>query len=188
MRARGGPAIPGEAAGAIFGYTTTLDLTALDVLRKNPRYLTRAKSIDTFFSFGPVVVTANEIADVNGLEVITEHNGGVCSRDFVANMRHSPFELVRFHSNFMTLYPGDLISTGCPKGARIMAATGQFNPWGMVWFFQIMTESYGPGQNFWLRDHPLDQVRIADLANEFRADPATFGKYKDTQQKDVAYW
>jgi 2-keto-4-pentenoate hydratase/2-oxohepta-3-ene-1,7-dioic acid hydratase in catechol pathway len=112
---------PGEVAGAIFGYTTTLDLTALDVLRKNPRYLTRAKSIDTFFSFGPVVVTADEIADVNRLEVITEHNGGVCSRDFVANMRHGPFELVRFHSNFMTLYPGDLISTGCPKGARIKA-------------------------------------------------------------------
>jgi 2-keto-4-pentenoate hydratase/2-oxohepta-3-ene-1,7-dioic acid hydratase in catechol pathway len=109
----------GEVGDAIFGYTTTLDLTALDVLRKNPRYLTRAKSIDTFFSFGPVVVTADEIADVNGLEVITEHNGGVCSRDFVANMRHGPFELVRFHSNFMTLYPGDLISTGCPKGARI---------------------------------------------------------------------
>jgi 2-keto-4-pentenoate hydratase/2-oxohepta-3-ene-1,7-dioic acid hydratase in catechol pathway len=108
-----------EVAGAIFGYTTTLDLTALDVLRKNPRYLTRAKSIDTFFSFGPVVVTADEVADVNALEVITEHNGGVCSRDFVANMRHGPFELVRFHSNFMTLHPGDLMSTGCPKGARI---------------------------------------------------------------------
>src|SRR5580698_2664930 len=106
-----------EAAEAIFGYTTTLDLTALDILRKNPRYLTRAKSIDTFFSFGPVVVTADEVVDVNQLEVITEHNGGVCSRDFVANMRHGPFELVRFHSQFMTLYPGDLISTGCPKGA-----------------------------------------------------------------------
>jgi len=110
-----------EAAGAIFGYTTTLDLTALDVLRKNPRYLTRAKSIDTFFSFGPVVVTADEIPDVGSLEVITEHNGAVCSRDFVRNMKHGPFELVRFHSQFMTLYPGDLISTGCPKGARIKA-------------------------------------------------------------------
>jgi 2-keto-4-pentenoate hydratase/2-oxohepta-3-ene-1,7-dioic acid hydratase in catechol pathway len=32
-----------------------------------------------------------------------------------------PFELVRFHAEFMTLYPGDLISTGCPKGARIKA-------------------------------------------------------------------
>jgi 2-keto-4-pentenoate hydratase/2-oxohepta-3-ene-1,7-dioic acid hydratase in catechol pathway len=103
----------------IFGYTTTLDLTALDILRKNPRYLTRAKSIDTFFSFGPIVVTADEISDVDSLEVITEHNGAVCSRDFVRNMRTRPFELVRFHSDYMTLYPGDLISTGCPKGARI---------------------------------------------------------------------
>jgi 2-keto-4-pentenoate hydratase/2-oxohepta-3-ene-1,7-dioic acid hydratase in catechol pathway len=104
---------------AIFGYTTTLDMTALDVLRKNPRYLTRAKSIDTFFSFGPVIVTADEIPDVDALEVITEHNDGVCSRDFVRNMRTRPFELVRFHSDYMTLHPGDLISTGCPKGARI---------------------------------------------------------------------
>lgn len=109
----------GDVPDVIFGYTTTMDLTALDVLRKNPRYLTRAKSIDTFFSFGPVIVTADEIPDVSRLEVITEHNGGVCSRDFVSNMTHSPYELVRFHSQFMTLYPGDVISTGCPKGARI---------------------------------------------------------------------
>jgi 2-keto-4-pentenoate hydratase/2-oxohepta-3-ene-1,7-dioic acid hydratase in catechol pathway len=110
-----------EVREAVFGYTTTLDLTALDVLRRNPRYLTRAKSIDTFFSFGPVVVTADEVPDVSSLEVITEHNGGICSRDFVRNMKHGPEELVRFHSQYMTLYPGDLISTGCPKGARIRA-------------------------------------------------------------------
>jgi 2-keto-4-pentenoate hydratase/2-oxohepta-3-ene-1,7-dioic acid hydratase in catechol pathway len=103
----------------IFGYTSTLDMTALDILRKNTRYLTRAKSIDTFFSFGPVIVTADEIPDVDALEVVTEHNGGVCSRDFVRHMHTGPFELVRFHSDYMTLYPGDLISTGCPKGARI---------------------------------------------------------------------
>ena len=103
----------------IFGYTTTLDLTALDVLARNPRYLTRAKSFDTFFSFGPVIVTADEIPDVEALEVITEHNGQVHSRDFVRNMRHRPAELVRFHSDCMTLNPGDVISTGCPKGARI---------------------------------------------------------------------
>jgi 2-keto-4-pentenoate hydratase/2-oxohepta-3-ene-1,7-dioic acid hydratase in catechol pathway len=115
---------PEEVADAIFGYTTTLDLTALDVLRKNPRYLTRSKSIDTFFSFGPVIVTRDEVDDVEALEVITEHSSardGICSRDFVRNMRHRPYELVRFHSDFMTLHPGDLISTGCPKGARIKA-------------------------------------------------------------------
>ena len=114
--------VPAEnVKDVIFGYTTTLDLTALDVLRKNPRYLTRAKSIDTFFSFGPVVVTADEIPDVDSLEVITEHNSAICSRDFVRNMRTRPFELVRYHTDFMTLHPGDLISTGCPKGARIRA-------------------------------------------------------------------
>ena len=110
---------PDQVAGAIFGYTTTLDLTALDVLRKNPRYLTRSKSFDTFFSFGPIVVTRDEVAHVDQLEVVTEHNGRVFSQDFVSNMHTRPFELVRFHSDYMTLHPGDLISTGCPKGARI---------------------------------------------------------------------
>jgi 2-keto-4-pentenoate hydratase/2-oxohepta-3-ene-1,7-dioic acid hydratase in catechol pathway len=114
--------VPAEyVQDVIFGYTVTLDLTALDVLRKNPRYLTRAKSMDTFFSFGPVIVTKDEIDDVDALEVITEHNGQVWSRDFVRNMRTRPNDLVRFHSDFMTLHPGDIISTGCPKGARIKA-------------------------------------------------------------------
>src|SRR5688572_20809487 len=111
----------GDVPSVIFGYTTTMDLTALDILKKNPRYLTRAKSMDTFFSFGPVIVTADEIADVNALEVVTEHNGGICSRDFVRNMKHGPYELVRFHAEHMTLHPGAIISTGCPKGARIKA-------------------------------------------------------------------
>lgn len=110
-----------KAREVIYGFTTTLDLTALDVLRKNPRYLTRSKSIDTFFSFGPVIVTADEVPDIDGLEVITEHNGEICSRDFVRNMKHRPLNLVSFHSDFFTLHPGDIISTGCPKGARIKA-------------------------------------------------------------------
>ncbi len=112
---------PEQVKDAIYGYTTTLDLTALDVLAKNPRYLTRAKSFDTFFSFGPVIVTADESSqlDVDALEVITDHNGVVSSSDYVSNMRHRPFDLVRLHSQYMTLHPGYLSSTGCPKGARI---------------------------------------------------------------------
>ena len=74
------------------------------------------------------------------------------------------------------------------EGARIMAATGQFNPYGMIWFFQTMTDTYGPGQNSWLRSHPLDESRIVDLQNQFKANPAVFGKWTDTKQKDVAYW
>jgi 2-keto-4-pentenoate hydratase/2-oxohepta-3-ene-1,7-dioic acid hydratase in catechol pathway len=114
--------VPAEKAReVIYGFTTTLDLTALDILRKNPRYLTRAKSIDTFFSFGPVIVTLDEVPDIDALEVVTEHNGAICSRDFVRNMKTRPLDLVAFHSNFFTLEAGDIISTGCPKGARIQA-------------------------------------------------------------------
>jgi 2-keto-4-pentenoate hydratase/2-oxohepta-3-ene-1,7-dioic acid hydratase in catechol pathway len=59
------------------------------------------------------------VADLDALEVITEHNGAVFSRDFVRNMKTRPLDLIAFHSDYFTLNPGDLISTGCPKGARI---------------------------------------------------------------------
>ena len=72
-----------EVPDVLFGYTTTLDMTALDILARNTRYLQRSKSFDTFFSFGPVIVTADEIDDVNALEVQTIHNSEVFSRDFV---------------------------------------------------------------------------------------------------------
>lgn len=108
-----------EVPSVLFGYTTTLDMTALDILARNTRYLQRSKSFDTFFSFGPVIVTADEIEDVNALEVQTIHNSEVFSRDFVSNMRHRPFNLAAFHSRVMTFEPGDILSTGCPKGARI---------------------------------------------------------------------
>ena len=103
----------------LFGYTTTLDMTALDVLARNTRYLQRAKSFDTFFSFGPVIVTVDEIDDVTALEVVTRHNGADFSRDFARNMKHGPFSLASFHTDVMTFHPGDILSTGCPKGARI---------------------------------------------------------------------
>ena len=108
-----------EVKDVLFGYTTTLDMTALDILARNTRYLQRAKSFDTFFSFGPVIVTVDEIDDLDSLEVLTEHNGRVFSRDFVANMKHRPHQLAAFHSRVMTFEPGDILSTGCPKGARI---------------------------------------------------------------------
>lgn len=108
-----------EVPSVLFGYTTTLDMTALDILARNTRYLQRSKSFDTFFSFGPIIVTADEIDHVNALEVQTIHNSKVFSRDFVSNMRHRPFNLAAFHSRVMTFEPGDILSTGCPKGARI---------------------------------------------------------------------
>ncbi len=112
--------VPIEAfEDALVGYTVTLDMTALDVLRRNTRYLQRSKSFDTFFSFGPVIVTKDEVEGVTALEVVTNHNGQEFSRDYVRNMRHRPDSLVALHTAVMTFEPGAILSTGCPKGARI---------------------------------------------------------------------
>ena len=108
-----------DVPGVVAGFTTIVDMTAEDILEKNPRYLTRSKSFDTFFSFGPELVTVDEVADVDALEVATIHNGEVHRRNVVSNMTFRPWWLVAFHSRVMTLLPGDVISTGTPGAAHI---------------------------------------------------------------------
>ena len=108
-----------EAPSVVAGFTTILDITAEDILRKNPRYLTRAKSFDTFFSFGPYLVTPDEVENLQALEVATVLNGEVRRSNTVSNMTFSPWELVSFHSKVMTLLPGDIISTGTPGAVEI---------------------------------------------------------------------
>jgi 2-keto-4-pentenoate hydratase/2-oxohepta-3-ene-1,7-dioic acid hydratase in catechol pathway len=108
-----------DAASVVAGFTTIVDMTAEDILEKNPRYLTRSKSFDTFFSFGPELVTVDEVADVDALEVATLHNGLEYRRNVVANMTFRPWWLVSFHSKVMTLLPGDIISTGTPGAVHI---------------------------------------------------------------------
>ena len=103
-----------DAPSVVAGLTTILDMTAEDILRRNPRFLTRSKSFDTFFSFGPELVTPDEVADLDALEVSTVLNGEVRRTDTVSNMMFSPWWLVAFHSRVMTLLPGDVISTGTP--------------------------------------------------------------------------
>ncbi|MCA0971387.1 fumarylacetoacetate hydrolase family protein [Halobacillus litoralis] len=108
-----------DAASVIAGYTTIIDMTAEDILQRNPRYLTRSKSFDTFFSFGPVLYTPDEVEDVMGLNVSTVINGDVHQANQVSNMTFDPFHLISFHSKVMTLLPGDIISTGTPGAAVI---------------------------------------------------------------------
>ena len=110
-----------EAREVIFGYTCIIDMTAEDILRQNPRYLTRSKSFDTFFSFGPVVLTTDEITDLLELTVRTIVNGEIRAENTIANMTFDPFEIISFHSNVMTLEPGDVISTGTPGAWPIQA-------------------------------------------------------------------
>lgn len=108
-----------EAPDVVAGFTTIIDMTAEDILQRNPRYLTRSKSFDTFFSFGPQLVTKDEVTDVLDLHVSTIINGNVHRKNIVSNMTFTPWNLVSFHSKVMTLLPGDIISTGTPGAVVI---------------------------------------------------------------------
>jgi 2-keto-4-pentenoate hydratase/2-oxohepta-3-ene-1,7-dioic acid hydratase in catechol pathway len=108
-----------DAESVIAGFTTIIDMTAEDILQINPRYLTRSKSFDTFFSFGPQLVTSDEVEEVHDLNVSTVINGEIYRKNVVANMTFRPWYLVSFHSKVMTLLPGDIISTGTPGAVVI---------------------------------------------------------------------
>lgn len=96
----------------IAGYVPAIDMTAEDILQRNPRYLTRAKSFDTFLVLGPWVRTGPiDLADVT---VETMINDEVVASSSITNMAFPPRELVAYHSRVMTLEPGDVISTGTP--------------------------------------------------------------------------
>jgi 2-keto-4-pentenoate hydratase/2-oxohepta-3-ene-1,7-dioic acid hydratase in catechol pathway len=105
---------PGEDVRPyILGYTCLNDVTARD-LQKNDGQWTRAKGFDTFCPVGPLVT--DEIDPWAGVSVETRVNGETRqqgnTRDFIF-----PLEVVvRYITQVMTLFPGDLIATGTPKG------------------------------------------------------------------------
>ncbi|MBC2705558.1 fumarylacetoacetate hydrolase family protein [Desulfobacula sp.] len=96
------------------GVTTIIDMTAEDILKRNPRNLTQSKSFDSFFSFGPILYTIEEIKDVFNFKVQTIINGKLHAENTVANMTFPLDFLVAYHSQIMTMLPGDIISTGTP--------------------------------------------------------------------------
>ncbi len=110
-----------EAMDHVFGVCAILDQTAEDILALNPRYLTRSKNFPTFFSYGPEVVTVDELPvdDLAHLSVQTVIDGSTIRKNVVANMTHSPASIIAFHSQMMPLLPGDIISTGTPGAGML---------------------------------------------------------------------
>ena len=110
-----------QAKDYIFGYTCVNDVTAVDILRKNPSFeqWARSKSFDTFGVFGPVITTD---VDPAKLVIKTVLNGKEVQNYPVADMFFPPYKLVAAISRDMTLMPGDIISCGTSLGAGVMAA------------------------------------------------------------------
>lgn len=98
---------------AVFGYTAVVDVSA----RSHGRSTWRdgswlGKSFDTFCPIGPVIVTADEVADPNDLTVRFWVDEGLRHFYSTSDMEHAVPEIVEFASNVMTLNTGDLIACG----------------------------------------------------------------------------
>ncbi len=103
----------------VAGFTVSTDMTSLDILKQNTRFLTIAKSFDTFCGLSHQLITPDEIEDVMDLKVRTVINGEVFAENYVRNMTFPPKFLVTFLSQIMTWLPGDIISAGTPRGVHI---------------------------------------------------------------------
>ncbi len=107
------------AAEGIFGYTCVNDVTALDLLNKDPSFpqWTRAKSCDSFGPFGPVVATG---LDWSQLVIRALINGRERQNYPAADMILPPARIVSMISRELTLLPGDIIACGTSIGALPM--------------------------------------------------------------------
>jgi 2-keto-4-pentenoate hydratase/2-oxohepta-3-ene-1,7-dioic acid hydratase in catechol pathway len=97
----------------ILGYTCLNDVTARDLQKKDNQW-TRGKGFDTFCPVGPLV--SNEIDPWAGVNVETRVNGSVRQQGNTRDFIFSLDVIIRYISQVMTLFPGDLIATGTPAG------------------------------------------------------------------------
>lgn len=108
---------PQDAAACIFGYTLVNDVTAQDLVGRDPSFpqYTRAKGFDTFGLFGPVVATD---LDPMSLRVQSFINGRECQNYGVTDLVFNPFEIVAEVSRTVTLQVGTVIACGTSLGAE----------------------------------------------------------------------
>lgn len=102
----------------VFGYICLNDVTARDLQRKDVQF-TRAKSFDTFCPVGAFIETDLDVSD---LLVKTLVNGVIKQEGRTSQMVFPVDFLIRYISNQMTLFPGDIIATGTPAGVSKLSA------------------------------------------------------------------
>jgi 2-keto-4-pentenoate hydratase/2-oxohepta-3-ene-1,7-dioic acid hydratase in catechol pathway len=108
-----------EAAKAIFGYTCINDVTAIEILNRDPGYAqwTRSKSFNTFGVFGPFITTD---IDPSKLNIKTILNDQERQNYPIADMIFPPAKLVSLISQDVPLEPGDIIACGTSVGVGSM--------------------------------------------------------------------
>ena len=100
----------------IAGYAVGHDVSERAFQRERGGQFTKGKSADTFAPLGPWLVTRDSIKDVQNLSIWSEVNGEMRQQGNTADMVFGVAKIVSHLSEFMTLYPGDVIYTGTPAG------------------------------------------------------------------------
>jgi 2-keto-4-pentenoate hydratase/2-oxohepta-3-ene-1,7-dioic acid hydratase in catechol pathway len=106
---------PEEALQYVAGVMVFNDITARDLQFETSQW-TLGKAIDTFAPCGPAIVSLDEIADIQALQIETRLNGNLVQSDTTAAMIFPVAETVARLAQNMTLQPGDIIATGTPAG------------------------------------------------------------------------
>jgi 2-keto-4-pentenoate hydratase/2-oxohepta-3-ene-1,7-dioic acid hydratase in catechol pathway len=100
----------------VFGYSIGLDMTV-----RGPEFPDFRKSADTFSVLGPWIVTRDEVADPNVLDLSIKVNGEVKQASNTKFLIFNVQRLIEYASAMYTLYPGDVIMTGTPAGVGPIA-------------------------------------------------------------------
>lgn len=105
-----------EALDYVAGYAVSHDVSERAFQTERSGQWTKGKSCDTFGPTGPYLVTKDEVADPQNLKMWLKVNGETMQDGTSSTMVYNVKFLVSYLSQFMSLYPGDIISTGTPPG------------------------------------------------------------------------
>ena len=105
-----------DALNYVAGYAVCNDVSERNFQIERLGQWTKGKSHDTFGPLGPWLVTRDEIGNVQKLSMWLDVNGKRCQTGSTATMIFGCARIVSYVSEFMTLQPGDIITTGTPPG------------------------------------------------------------------------
>jgi 2-keto-4-pentenoate hydratase/2-oxohepta-3-ene-1,7-dioic acid hydratase in catechol pathway len=105
-----------EALDHVAGYAICNDLSERSLQKGGPGEWIKAKSHDSFGPLGPWLVTADEIPDPQRLDLTLDLNGARMQSGSTSTMIFGVAALISYISTYMTLVPGDVITTGTPPG------------------------------------------------------------------------
>lgn len=105
-----------DALSHVAGYCIVNDVSEREWQMEHGPTWTKGKSCDTFCPIGPWLVTADDVADPQKLDMWLDVNGTRRQTGNTSTMIFGVAQLVAYLSRIMTLHPGDVISTGTPPG------------------------------------------------------------------------